>query len=211
MTYLNGCGSKTFQDVDASCGEYSRRSCQCGGSTQNSVQLMLTRLGPGDQLAPEVVIDEPRAGAVVLPGFDVAATATDDVGIMSVDLYIDGAHVATADTPPYRFTTADDIEDGTHNIEVVASDGRQEATSSIDVTVMSDAETCDDATPCEDGESCVDGVCQPDSDTGEGGDGDGGDDLLGGCSSTGAGAQGLGVLFIALLLGARRRRRQQRR
>lgn len=206
MTYLGGCGAKTFQDVDASCGEFSQRSCQCGGATQNSVEMMLTRLGAGDLLAPDVLIDEPQAGATVRPGFDVAATVTDDVGVMAVDLYIDGAHVATADTAPYRFPTAPDLSDGGHNIEVVASDGRNTAVSNIDITVSSGAETCDESVPCDDGSSCVDGVCQPDIDGGEGGEGGGGDELFGGCSSTGAGAQGLAILVLALLLGARRRR-----
>ena len=206
MTYLGGCGAKTFQDVDAACGEFSQRNCQCGGSTQNSVQMMLDRLGPGDFLAPEVLIDEPQAGATVLPGFEVAATVSDDNGVMAVDLYIDGAHVATAEAPPYRFPTASDLSDGTHNIEVVASDGRNSGVSTIDVTVSSGAETCDEAVPCDDGSSCVDGVCQPDTDGGEGGEGGEGDELFGGCSSAGAGAQGLAILVIAMLLAARRRR-----
>ena len=45
MTYLNGCGAKTFQDNNADCGEYSPRACMCGGSKQNSVQFMNARLG----------------------------------------------------------------------------------------------------------------------------------------------------------------------
>ncbi|HJZ87339.1 MAG TPA: hypothetical protein VKN99_19330, partial [Polyangia bacterium] len=52
MTYLDGCGRKTFQDQDVRCGEYSPRDCMCAdprnGSPrmQNSVQFMLGRLGP---------------------------------------------------------------------------------------------------------------------------------------------------------------------
>lgn len=46
MTYLYGCGEKTFQDADAPCGEYNARSCSCGGSTQNSVELLLGFNGP---------------------------------------------------------------------------------------------------------------------------------------------------------------------
>lgn len=38
MSFLNGCGTKTFTNVDASCGEYSGRNCYTTGSpaTQNS-------------------------------------------------------------------------------------------------------------------------------------------------------------------------------
>ena len=207
MTYLGGCGAKSFQDIDASCGEFSRRSCQCGGSTQNSVQMMLTRLGPGDAIAPELVIDEPQSGATVLPGFDVAATATDDIGVTEVSLFIDGEHIATADTPPYRFTTAEEIEDGVHQLEVIASDGRHETLSTIEVTVSSDASSCDDESPCGDGESCINNVCQPDVDGGGNGGGEQGDELFGGCSTGGASGQALGILLIALVLGTRRRRR----
>ncbi|HUH04009.1 MAG TPA: hypothetical protein VML75_18560 [Kofleriaceae bacterium] len=54
MTYLYGCGEKSFQDVAAPCGEYSARSCSCGGSTQNSVELLLAYNGPrpGDPEPP---------------------------------------------------------------------------------------------------------------------------------------------------------------
>ena len=45
MTYLSGCGDKTFQDVDANCGEDGPRDCMCGGATQNSVKFMNGRLG----------------------------------------------------------------------------------------------------------------------------------------------------------------------
>ena len=45
MTYLSGCGAKTFQDKDAQCGEDGPRSCMCGGSRQNSVKFMNDRLG----------------------------------------------------------------------------------------------------------------------------------------------------------------------
>lgn len=45
MTYLHGCGEKTFQDAEARCGEKSERDCRCG-ATQNSVEHLLTVVGP---------------------------------------------------------------------------------------------------------------------------------------------------------------------
>ena len=45
MTYLQGCGHKTFQDRAVSCGESGPRTCSCGSPTQNSVQFMNARLG----------------------------------------------------------------------------------------------------------------------------------------------------------------------
>jgi len=101
MTYLSGCGTKTFQDVNAQCGEYSARQCMCGGSTQNSVRHLLATLGPagtppppppppppGDSTPPTVAITAPADGAT-LPAnapITVTATATDNVGVTAVDL-----------------------------------------------------------------------------------------------------------------------------
>ena len=41
-SYLTGCGIKTFANVDASCGEYSSRTCQTSGepATQNAAAIL---------------------------------------------------------------------------------------------------------------------------------------------------------------------------
>jgi hypothetical protein len=97
MTYLNGCGEKTFQDTDAQCGEYQPRQCNCGRNRQNSVQLMYELLGPAegeveppvdDPTAPSVSISTPPDGSV-LPldqPVVVTATAADNVGIAALEL-----------------------------------------------------------------------------------------------------------------------------
>lgn len=52
MTYLDYAGERTFQDVDAPCGEYADRRCGIDGNTcratQNSVALLTRRLGAAD-------------------------------------------------------------------------------------------------------------------------------------------------------------------
>ena len=45
MTYLLGCGNKSYQDVDASCGEGAPRPCECGSDTQNTYRRLLLTLG----------------------------------------------------------------------------------------------------------------------------------------------------------------------
>jgi MYXO-CTERM domain-containing protein len=98
MTYLDGCGAKTFQDEYSSCGEWEVRECSCNRPSQNSVQLMYELLGtndgtpppapPEDNSAPEVVILSPADGAALI-GNDVVtitADAKDDVGLVSVQL-----------------------------------------------------------------------------------------------------------------------------
>lgn len=46
MTYLGGCGAKSFVDKDAPCGEKKRRVCHGGQPTQNSYRRLLEVLGP---------------------------------------------------------------------------------------------------------------------------------------------------------------------
>ncbi len=79
MTYLSGCGNKSFQNVAAPCGEYSNRACQCGGSTQNSVALLDQRLG----LAEPGMVDAgptPPIDAGPLPAPDAGPSPAPDAG-----------------------------------------------------------------------------------------------------------------------------------
>lgn len=103
MTYLSGCGEKDFQDIDASCGEYSPRSCMCGGSRQNSVQFLDDVLGPSDGTTPPpedpppggtdttppaVAVVSPADGATSPPNttITVVATASDETALASTEL-----------------------------------------------------------------------------------------------------------------------------
>jgi len=57
MTYLDACGPKRFQDLDAHCGGFGEGECECGGATQNSYQRLLTALGPAGQPVVESADD----------------------------------------------------------------------------------------------------------------------------------------------------------
>jgi hypothetical protein len=46
MSYLTGCGSKSFQDKVARCGEHKARDCGDGQPTQNSHARLMSVLGP---------------------------------------------------------------------------------------------------------------------------------------------------------------------
>lgn len=101
MTYLSGCGDKSFQDTAASCGEYEPRECSCGGTTQNSVQMMFELLGPSDGTTPppppddredpEVSLLSPDDGTTLEANatITIEALATDDVGLSVVELQWD--------------------------------------------------------------------------------------------------------------------------
>jgi hypothetical protein len=62
-SYLTGCGRKTFQDKNASCGEDAPRRCLNGDAKQNAVQRLTKKLGgkyapaPGTDAGPKPVDD----------------------------------------------------------------------------------------------------------------------------------------------------------
>ena len=123
MSYLR-CGAKSFQDVEAPCGEDVARECLCGGPTQSSVAMLDERLGAAGEgnPAPSVAIVAPLDGAEVGPGFTVTAEASDNVAVDRVELVIDGEVVAAAEGAPFTFATGASLAAGAHTIEVRAID-----------------------------------------------------------------------------------------
>ncbi len=97
MTYLQGCGDKIFQDIDARCGESAPRPCQCG-PTQNSVQVMLLKFGPSAGSPPPTPANPPTI-SVLSPSpcavlkadteISIVAEVTGDLAIASVELVWD--------------------------------------------------------------------------------------------------------------------------
>jgi MYXO-CTERM domain-containing protein len=204
LTYLQYNGLQSFKDQTVSCGEFQNRACglqgECG-ATQNSYQVLMTRVGPGGgpNGLPTVAITSPANGATVPPGFSVTADASDDGTVNRVELYVDGTLVSTKTTAPFTFQTASNLSEGAHQIRtVVYDDGSQNAEAIISVTVQQ-------------------GAPDPDPDTGGDGDGDGNgnndddpspSELTGGCqTSGGTSGGGLALLGITLAGLIRRRRR----
>lgn len=145
MSYLSFDGKRTFQDAPAECGEKTARPCGLGATscrtTQSSLQVLLARLGAAgsDGSAPTLVITSPQAHAAVSAGFDVSARASDDIGLTSVALYIDGAKVETLTTGPFTFTTDETLATGAHSIMVEARDANDNITvREVDVTVTTE-------------------------------------------------------------------------
>lgn len=161
MTYLYGCGNKSFQDVDAPCGEFEADGpwpdCQCGNTTQNTVQHLLASLGPADPVPPTVAITDPQDGATVPLGFLVSVDAADDTPYFKVELWLDGTYVAVDNLAPYTLDTPTDLAIGMHTVEVRALDnGGNTTTASIGVNVTAG---CATAAECADGQECEAGVC----------------------------------------------------
>ncbi|RMH44006.1 MAG: hypothetical protein D6689_03655 [Deltaproteobacteria bacterium] len=157
MTYLTGCGAKTFQDVDAQCGEYEPRACKCGGATQNSVQRLLYVFGAGEPTPPTVEIVEPADGATVRPGFTVSVDASDNHEVTEVSLVVGGQPSGTLTTRPYVFNTPDGLADGPVTIEARAVDNRGDAAVAR-ITVVLDS-SCRGDSDCGPGQMCDGGAC----------------------------------------------------
>lgn len=146
MTYLWGCGRKSFVDVDAPCGEYQERGCACGGDTQNSYQYLMSVLGPSEGVnqPPSVAITSPADGAGVSPGFAVEVEVADDGVIAEVALFVDGEQVDTAASAPWTTHAPDDLAPGSVEVEVrVTDDGGARTSDTIGVEVAGGDEPVD--------------------------------------------------------------------
>jgi len=195
MTYLEYTGNRSFKNQTASCGEDTTRPCGINGSTcranQNSVALLTERLGAktGDLVAPTGSISSPSAGTTVPPGFSIYVTATDNVGVASAKLFVDGTQTdMKTGAGPFTFPTSSSLAEGSHRFKVEVADtaGNVVTTQELDVTLKV-------------------GASQPPPPTG--GESSGGDtgEITGGCSTSGSG----GSLLLGLsLLGLVVRRRR---
>jgi hypothetical protein len=170
MTYITNPPSKRFQNQSACVGTSGccqpSQECQCGPTTQNSYQMILDVFGPSNPTPPNIVIETPTANSQVTPGFVVRATVTDDQGVESVSMIIDGNAIATLSTPPYAFNAPMTLAEGTHMVGIRASDTNgSEGTQTISVIV---GDPCNDNGDCSAQGSdlvCVDGRCVPGSNT----------------------------------------------
>ena len=99
---------------------------------------------PADTTLPTVAISTPVTGQTVSATVGVVATATDDIGVASVQFLLDGANFGSALTAaPYTVTwNTKDVDNGTHLLTAVVRDLAGNANVSADVTVtVSNADT----------------------------------------------------------------------
>jgi hypothetical protein len=168
MTYVQGCGPKSFQDRDAPCGETSPRACICGRPSQNSVRVLLEKVGPAgppDTAPPSVQLVSPGDGARIGdPTFQVVARATDDRALGRLELHVVTRGIEqvgacggalfpctqrgdtvtfTVPAPPASATAGDG--DGTTSIKVVAIDtaGNRAESDQRDLTFVAGAPDVD--------------------------------------------------------------------
>jgi hypothetical protein len=128
MTYLTGCGDKSFLFQDSVCGEFEARDCRCSRS-QNSARMLLDRLGRGS--GPALWLNAPSTGDLLAAGFPVQAVINHPPD--ALQLYVDGV-MADSISPDdsgdaYQFVdfdTADALRTGTHHVKLVARFGDEE-------------------------------------------------------------------------------------
>ena len=93
--------------------------------------------GKSDNTAPTITITSPGNGSTVSGTIDVSVTASDNVGVKSVALSVDGAAVATSTTSPFTNSwNSGLVGNGTHTITATASDAAgNKGTTSVQVNV----------------------------------------------------------------------------
>src|SRR5262249_2105529 len=94
--------------------------------------------GSGDTTPPTTSISAPASGATVSGTITATATASDDVGVTKVELYVDGALKATDTSSPYNFTwDTPTAANGTHSrvSKADAAAGNVGTSARVSVTV----------------------------------------------------------------------------
>jgi regulation of enolase protein 1 (concanavalin A-like superfamily) len=130
----------TWTTTGLTAGTYSitALASDAAGNVAESAPVAVTL---GDATAPTVTVTSPAAGSTVSGSITLAATATDNVGVASVQFRVNGSSVGTADTAaPYATTwSTTGLAAGTYTVTAVASDaaGNQATSSGVSVTIAS--------------------------------------------------------------------------
>jgi len=102
---------------------------------------------PSDTTPPVTSITSPLNGSIVSGTITVSATASDSVGVTSVELYQDGVLAATDTASPYEFTwDTTQSPSGAHTLQTKAYDAAGNIGSSSIISVTVD-NTAKDTTP----------------------------------------------------------------
>jgi hypothetical protein len=159
MTYETGCGAKKFRDYAAPCGTTSPVACMCStGTTQNSVQMLLAAVGPGEMVPPTLSVTAPMDGATVPPGFAVTGMAMDNYALNQVELDIDGTFVTNSDKASFTMNAPPTVGPGAHKVDVIATDyAGNSTTTTLHVTVGTNCTTASDCAGTD--QLCMGGVC----------------------------------------------------
>lgn len=109
-------------------------------SAQSAPASATTPAAPADNQPPVVSITSPTGGQTISGTLNIIATASDNVGVASVQFLLDGANLSSArTTAPYSISwNTSQTVNGTHTLTAVASDaaGNQATSSPVTVNVQ---------------------------------------------------------------------------
>jgi len=95
-----------------------------------------TPCGTGDTVAPTVSLTAPSAGSTLTGTATVSASATDNVGVASVDFYAGTTLIGSDTTAPYSLSwNTTTVSNGTYSITAKAKDGAGNVGTSSGVSV----------------------------------------------------------------------------
>src|SRR6185503_19339035 len=126
-TVANGSHSLTARARDAA-----------GNSTMSTaVTVTVSNAPPADTTPPTVSITSPASGATVSGTTTVSASASDNVGVVGVQFFVDGAALGSEDTAaPYSASwNTTTVANGSHSLTARARDAARNSTTSAAVTV----------------------------------------------------------------------------
>jgi hypothetical protein len=122
---------------------YRVKSRDAAGNLATSTDGSFATTAAPDTIAPVVSISSPASGATVSATVSIAAAATDNVGVTSVQFRVDGTAVGSEDTTnPYSASwNTTTVGNGTHALTAIARDaaGNQTTSATVNVAVTNAA------------------------------------------------------------------------
>jgi hypothetical protein len=108
-----------------------------GNATTSAVVTVTVNNSTVDKTPPTVAITSPAASVTLSGTVNVTATASDNIGVTSVQFQVDGANAGTSDaSAPYAFVwDTTKIANGVHKLDAIAKDAAGNATTSAVVSV----------------------------------------------------------------------------
>jgi len=106
-------------------------------TTSGAIQVTVVNNGVPDTTSPTVAIIAPTNGSTVSGTTTVTATASDNVGVVGLQLYLDGAALGAEGTAAAYSISWDTTAaaNGSHTLTAVARDAAGNRTTSAPVTV----------------------------------------------------------------------------
>jgi hypothetical protein len=114
----------------------SGNATKTGAYTNPTTTAGTVNFSAPDTTAPTTAVSSPAAGSNLVGTVTVSATATDNVGVTKVELYVDGVLKGTDTTSSYSFSiNSTTLTNGAHNFQTKAYDAAGNVGSSAVVSL----------------------------------------------------------------------------